>query len=81
MVKGISGRAWRTPRGLRVGDSRARMLRLYPGARYRGGAYPGWWLHSAQLPYGGPGPSQIVWALVTRGRVSSIRVWLGGAGD
>ncbi|MDP8910989.1 MAG: hypothetical protein M3M94_02845 [Actinomycetota bacterium] len=50
----VSGRDWRTSRGLRIGDSRARVLRLYPRASYhrRGGLGPArsWWLVTGRDP-------------------------------
>jgi hypothetical protein len=37
----VTGRRWRTNRGLRIGDSRARLRALYPGATAH---RDGWWL-------------------------------------
>lgn len=69
---------WRTNRGLRVGSSLKRLKNLYPKARHhRRGE---WWLITDGLPYG-EGPSPILYAQVTKKRVSSISVWVGGAGD
>jgi hypothetical protein len=42
LVRAVAtGRRWRTNRGLRVGDSRARLRSLYPGAKAH---RDGWWL-------------------------------------
>jgi len=41
----VTSRKWRTSRGLRVGDSVARLRHVYPRARHlMRPPYPGWWL-------------------------------------
>lgn len=77
VIKGPAGRrAWRTQRGLRVGDTLARLRRLYPNARRKPGARV---IVYQQDPYIGDG--SIVTALVRHKRVASLQLWLGGAGD
>ena len=77
VVKGPAGRnAWRTERGLRVGDRFARLRRLYPNARRRPGARV---IVYQQDPFIGDG--SIITALIRHKRVASLQLWLGGAGD
>ena len=38
----VTSRAWRTTKGLRVGDSVSRLRRLYPAARLRDPGFPPW---------------------------------------
>jgi hypothetical protein len=77
VVKGPAGRrAWRTQRGLRVGDRFARLRRLYPNARRRPGARV---VVYQEDPFLGDG--SIITALIRHKRVASLQLWLGGAGD
>ena len=67
--------AWRTSKGLRKGDSIARLRLLYPGARHRSGFGPwtGYWLvtrRSCEL--GGFQPYPGLLARVRNGRVSAL---------
>jgi hypothetical protein len=76
----IRGSSFRTQRGLRVGDSVARLRRLHPGARLRRGS---WWLATAPNVLGGePGERiAIVRANVRSGEVTSFVLWIGAAGE
>ena len=77
VVKGPAGRrAWRTKRGLRVGDSLTRLRRLYPDARRKPGARV---VVYQDDPFIGDG--SIITALIRNRRVASLQLWLGGAGD
>jgi hypothetical protein len=77
VVKGPAGRrAWRTQRGLRVGDRFARLRRLYPNARRKPGARV---VVYQEDPFIGDG--SIITALIRHRRVASLQLWLGGAGD
>jgi hypothetical protein len=77
VIKGAAGRrAWRTQRGLRVGDRFARLKRLYPNARRKPGARV---IVYQKDPFIGDG--DIITALIRHKRVASFRLWLGGAGD
>jgi hypothetical protein len=69
---------WRTDRGLRTGATKARMLRLYPRGHSTG---RGEWSLIEREPGIGAGPTPILTARLRSGRVSSIAVWAGGAGD
>jgi hypothetical protein len=71
----VNGRAWRTLRGLRVGDPISRMKRLYRQARFRDGR---WALLTA--PLFGLSVATLE-ASVADGRVSRLRAYLGGAGE
>jgi hypothetical protein len=66
----LAGSAWRTQRGLAPGDSVARMKRLYPAARLRGGR---WWLVSGREA-GRRAPVPRLRAEVRSGRVRAL--WL-----
>ena len=78
-ARGLDSRPhWRTDRGLRVGASKARMLRLYSRAHSIG---RGVWSLLERDTGIGDGPTPILTARVRSGKVSSISVWAGGAGD
>jgi hypothetical protein len=77
-IRGAGARAgWRSGRGLRVGDSTARLRRLYPHAFHRGRAYA---LARGHSPYG---PRSVTWfgAQTRNGKVTSFYLFLGRAGD
>jgi hypothetical protein len=77
VVKGHRGRvAWRTQRGLRVGDSVQKLNRIYPNARRRPGARV-----IVYQKHPAIGDGSIVTAVLRGGKVASFRLWLGGAGD
>ena len=77
VVKGRRGRvAWRTQRGLRVGDRYGRLERLYPDARRKPGARV--IVYQEDPPIG---DGSIVTALIRHKRVASLRLWIGGAGE
>jgi hypothetical protein len=72
-------RAWRTQRGLHVGDRVSRLRRLHPGAtRHRSS----WWLYTAISPYG-PTPTRypLLRARIETGRVRSLTAEVGAAGE
>ena len=77
----IRGRSFRTQRGLKVGDSTARLRELHPGARLRANS---WWLATAPAQVGDVEPGErmaIVRANVRAGKVASFVVWIGAAGE
>ena len=77
VVRGAAGRrAWRTQRGLRVGDSFRKLRRLYPNAKRKPSARVIVYQRNPQL-----GDGTIVTAVIRDRRVASLRLWLGGAGD
>ena len=77
IVKGPVGRrVWRTQRGLRVGDSLARLGRLYPDARRKPGARVVVYQRDPVI-----GDGSIITALIRNRRVASLQLWLGGAGE
>jgi hypothetical protein len=59
-----------------VGDRFARLKRLYPNARRKPGARVIVYQEDPFL-----GESTIITALISRKRVASLQLWLGGAGD
>jgi hypothetical protein len=80
VVATVTGRTWRTAKGLRVGRPVARLRHLYPAARFHTGFAPerGWWLvprrRCAEVG-GGPYPGLL--ARVRSGRVSALVVTVG----
>lgn len=75
----IRGTGFRTPRGLSVGDSTARLRQLHPGARLRERS---WWLATAPNPFGESGDRMaIVRANTKAGKVSNFVLWIGAAGE
>ena len=76
LIVTVTGRvAWRTAKGLRVGDSTARLQRLYPNARQRTGfaGESGYWLVTRQICAevgGGDYPGLL--ARMRNGRVSAL---------
>lgn len=88
----VSGRRWRTSRGLRIGDTQERLSELYPYAnRVRGtdvdwaGADParwrGWWLVVRVTHVGEFHPYAAMLARIRGGRVSEFVVHVGAEGD
>ena len=77
----IRGRAFQTPRGLRVGDATARLKALHSGARFRQGS---WWLATAPAVFGDVEPGErfpIVRAFTQASRVTIIALHIGAAGE
>jgi hypothetical protein len=77
----VRGRGFQTQRGLRVGDSTARLRRLHSGARFRQGT---WWLATAPAVFGDVEPGErvpIVRALTQDGRVTRFVLSIGAAGE
>jgi hypothetical protein len=80
----VTGRKFRTWRGLRVGMRESRLLRLHPGADWFGGdrySPPAWWLRQQASPYGDGSDYAIVAARMHRDRVSQLDGWIGAAGE
>ena len=77
-IRGHAGRVnWRTSRGLRVGDSVARLRRLYPHAVRKGTSYTLAQLYNTY----GSGPLPVLTARTSHRRVSSLILWIGKGGD
>jgi hypothetical protein len=77
-------RKLRTWRGLRLGNTEDRLLRLHPGARWhdRDQYTPAaWWLRRQTSPFGDGGQYAIVAARVRHGRVVRFDGWIGSAGE
>ena len=74
----------RTWRGLRLGNTEARLEHLHPGARWHDRdqyAPAAWWLRQQTSPFGDGGDYAIVAARVRHGRVSQFDGWIGAAGE
>jgi len=77
----IRGRGFRTERGLRVGDSTARLRALHSGARFRLGS---WWLATAPVVFGGIEDDErlpIVRAITRDGKVARFALHVPAAGE
>jgi hypothetical protein len=74
----VTGARWRTARGLRIGDSLARLRERYPGAVLRNRV---WWLARAFSPIGTGGDYPVLAAVVRSGEVRALRLSIGAAGD
>jgi len=74
----MSGKRWRTARGLRIGDRVSRLVRLYPGAEQHEN---GWWLtiKTCYIPETSPCPNLV--AQTAGGRVVRFVVPVGAGGD
>ena len=69
---------WRTVKGLRIGNTVARLERLYPRARRTARGYR---LAQGILPFGSPVPYAVLGARVADGRVRAFTLFIGAAGD
>jgi hypothetical protein len=74
----------RTWRGLHIGVPDEAVPDYHPRADFvvEDPFYPdGWWLRTAESPYGDPHDYPVVEAIVTGDTVSSLYGWIGAAGD
>lgn len=71
--------SWRTNRGLRVGDSAAKLRQLYPNARKHGTTW--WVVYLRHSPFGTGGPLPIIKAHMHNHHVAKFGLWIGGAGE
>jgi hypothetical protein len=84
IIKGLAGgESFQTNRGLRVGNTVARLRTLYPRAGRHGTRY---WLLAGRSFIGGDCPRRgcpyaVAEARITGGRVSSLRLSIGAGGD
>ena len=69
---------WHTRRGLHIGDSLAKLDRLYPGTEPRAGGFP---LITAFNVYAGRGRYTVLGARVRVSRVKAFVLFIGAAGD
>jgi hypothetical protein len=69
---------WRTAKGLRIGNTVARLERLYPRARRTA---RGFRLAEGILPFGAPVRYAVLGARVADGRVRAFTLFVGAAGD
>jgi len=77
----ITGKSFRTPRGLHIGDTTTKLKTLHPGATFQDGA---WWLATAPAVIGDVQAEQRIWvvrALSQAGVVQRFNVRVGAAGD
>jgi hypothetical protein len=77
----VTGKTWRTWRGLRAGDPRSRIRSLHPDATFRSGF--GWVLATKYWPFGPSAPARVptVSATVSSGRVATIRLYVDAQGE
>jgi hypothetical protein len=74
----VTGRDWRTTKGLRIGDTKGALRRAYKNARLVRGR---WWLVTAVTTIGASRRYPVLAATVTGGRVTSFSLFVGSAGD
>lgn len=74
----ITGRSWRTGKGLRIGDPARRVTQLY-GPPRRSGVWV--WLVTRRSPVGGNVPYSGLSAKIQNGRVAAFRVKYQAGGD
>jgi hypothetical protein len=79
----MTGKRWRTSKGLAIGDPRSKLLQLYPNARYRSDRYYGnsWWLITRGSRYGGGGVYPGLRAHLQSGRIVKFVVTYPAGGD
>jgi hypothetical protein len=73
-VRGPRVQTWE---GLRVGEPSATILERHRSAEFRRGS---WWLRTAVSPFGDGSECAVVSALVSGGRVTILKGWIGSAG-
>jgi hypothetical protein len=73
-----TGPAWRTDRGLTIGDRLRKLKRLYPERRLRKGRYE---LIGKKSLIGPSGHQTVLSAFLRGHRVSALRVFAGAAGE
>ena len=76
----VSGRRWRTAQGLRIGATPGRLREVYPGAD-RVGARSYRIVTGRSVIGSDDGPYAVVSARLSRGRISSFRLFVGAAGE
>ena len=78
-----TGPRWRTGRGLRIGDSRARLRALYPRATFHQDRFygAGWWLVTRRTQFGLPGTYPGLLARMLNRHVSGLVVRFPAGGD
>jgi hypothetical protein len=69
---------WRTLKGLRLGNTVARLQQLYPNARR---TPRGFRLAEGILPFGAPVRYAVLGARIANGRVRAFTLFIGAAGD
>ena len=74
----VKGTRFRTWEGLRVRHRSATIPQRHKSAEFREGS---WWLRSATSPYGDNEEYAVVRALVSKGRVTALKGWIGAGGD
>ena len=78
----VTSERWRTPRGLRIGDTGRKLRRLYPAADYhRDPGARGWWLVERRTQVGAGGTYPGLRAVMRHGRVRSLVARYPAGGD
>lgn len=83
-IRGRNAESWRTPNGLRIGQSSRQLRRRHPSASQHGPR--SWWLVTGRTFIGpscggGPCPYAVFSASTRGGRVAEFRLRVGAAGD
>lgn len=74
----VTGRQWRTAKGLRIGDPITKLRRLYPKASRHGNS---WWMVTARSIVVGPGLYPIFYVQAKGGRVDQFVFNIGAQGE
>ncbi|HEV2815079.1 MAG TPA: hypothetical protein VGW10_17620 [Solirubrobacteraceae bacterium] len=78
-VATIRSRRFRTARDLRVGDPSSTIKEKYPKAEFKRNV---WVVMTTEYPLGAdPGPIPTIEAIVKKGRIEVLRLWVGAGGD
>jgi len=74
----IRSARFQTTRGIRVGSASSTIPIKHRSAEFVEGA---WWIASTTPPFGDEQEVATISAIVSRGRVRALKLWVGAAGD
>jgi len=74
----IRGPRFRTTRGIAVGSRSSLIAERHRDAEFRNGV---WWITVAYLPFNEGAPTPTITATTRAGRVRTLKLWVGAAGE